>query len=180
MSPHDESALPWERAEKPTPATLLQERLEGQQVAFLHYLDEPGPTGSRGIALELTTGAKLIIFAGRDRESRYAARLFFRWMDPPRIIVPRLARAFSMGRDGDPTADPADALQRRIEGLVIHGVLHTTALTRERGEQMAIDFRGGARLALAARPIEQRMGGLLVADLLYVYSEPERSHMRLG
>ena len=175
----DIPTLPWDGAEKPTPKTRLQEMLEGQQIAFLHYLDTPGPTASRGIALELTTGAKLMIFAARDRNSVFSARLMFRWLNPPLIVLPRMARAFSQGRDGDPSAEPPDDLQRRVEGAVIHGVLHSTKPTRNRGEQCAIELRGGARLAFGAEPIMRMTadGELLAADLVWSFSEPERSRI---
>jgi len=175
----DIPTLPYERAERPVPKTLLQERLEGQQISRLHYLDAPGPTGSRGIALELTTGAKLLIFAGRDRNSAFSARLFFRWLAPPLIILPRMARAFSRGRDGDPAAEPPDELQQRVEGAVIHGVLHSTKPTAHRGEQMAVELRGGGRLAFGAEPIMRMTaeGELLAADLLWSFSEPERARI---
>lgn len=177
----DEAFLPWQRAEKPTPKTLLEERLEGQQVARLHYLDAVGPSGSRGLALELTTGARLLIFAGRDRNSTYTARLVFRWMPPPLIILPRMANAFSQGRDGDPTAGPPDELQRRVEGAVIHGVLTTTRPTSWGGEQTCFELRGGARLALAAQPIMRMApeGEVLLADLVWQYSEQERARIVL-
>lgn len=175
----DIPSLPWDRAERPTPTTLLQERLEGQQISRVHYLDAPGPTGSRGLGLELTTGGKLLIFAGRDRNSQYTARLLFRWLDPPRIILPRMARAFSQGRDGDPTAESPDDLQRRLEGAVIHGVLTTSVPTPWRGEQTAIELVGGGRLALAAEPIMRMTadGELMSADLVWQYSEKERTRI---
>lgn len=170
----DANFLPWQRAEKPTAKTLLQERLEGQQVSRLHFVDEPGPTGSRMLVFELTTGGKLIVMAGRDRNSAYTARLLFRWMNPPMIILPRMARAFSGGRDADPEAGPPNELQRYIEGAVIHGVLHSSRPTSVGGEQCAIEFVGGGKLALGAVPIMRATEhGPLLADLLYEYSSPE-------
>lgn len=175
----DANFLPWERAERPTPRTRLQEYLEGQQVSRFYYLDDVGATGSRGIALELTTGAKLIVWAGRDRNSHYTARLVFRWIPMPRIILPRMARAFSAGRDGDPASAPPDDLQRRVEGSVIHGVLHTTTPTECGGEQIAFEMRGGGRLALGAVPIMTATpeGHIQLADIQWWWSEPERTRI---
>lgn len=172
----DESLLPWQRAERPAPKTDLQEFLEGQQISRLWYLDEVGPTGSRGLALELTTGARLVVWAGRDRTSAFTARLFFRWLPPPRIIVPRVAKAFAEGRDGDPAAERPDDLQRAVEGQVIRGVLHSRRPTSVGGEQMAIEMRGGAKLALGATPIMRQtaQGDVQMATLDYEWSEPER------
>lgn len=178
---HDESLLPWARGERPTPTTDLQAYLERQQVSRCYYLDAVGPTGSRGIVLELTTGAKLVIWAGRDWTSGYTARLLFRWLPPPRIILPRMARAFSGGREADPANAPPDDLQQRIEGALIHGVLVTTRPTTCGGEQTAIEFVGGARLALGAVPIMRATpeGEVQLADIEYVYSEPKRRQIVL-
>ena len=177
----DESLLPWQRAERPAPKTDLQEYLEGQQISRLWYLDDVGPTGSRGLAFELTSGAKLLVWAGRDRTSAFTARLFFRWLPPPRIILPRMARAFSAGRDGDPAAERPDDLQRAVEGQVIRGVLHSRRPTSAGGEQLAIEMTGGAKLALGATPIMRQtaQGDLQLATLDYEWSEPERSRIVL-
>lgn len=174
MTARDGSLIP--QGEHPEPRTRLQERLEGAQVSRLYYLTEPGPTGSYGLVLELTDGAKLIIFAGRDRYSAYSARLLFRWMDRPLIILPRMETAFSGGRD--PVADPPDALQQRIEGSVIKGVHHVRTPNEHGGEMMELELSGGGRLHLAARPIEKRTAhGPLLADIEYTYTEPERTRV---
>jgi len=171
----DESALPWERAEKPEGTgpgpSRLQERLAGLQVSRLYYLDQLGPTGSPGLALEFTTGAKIIIFAGRDRGSGYTARLFFRWMNRPLIVVPRIQRALSHGRDRD-LDDPPDELQQYVEGGVINGVLSTHEKTAKGGEVMGIEFRGGGVLTLWAEPTMKRTrDGAMIADIGYVWSD---------
>mgnify|MGYP001595889365 CR=1 FL=1 len=175
----EEAFLPWERAEKPAPATDLQEKLERQQISQLHYLDNVGPTGSRGLVLELTTGARLIVWAGRARGGPFSARLFFRWLPRPLIVLPRMERVFSGGRSRNPLADPPDELQRRVEGSVIHGVLHSKRPTSNQGEQCAIEMVGGGRLALAASPImkNDEDGDLMLADLVYEWSEQERTHI---
>mgnify|MGYP001577329801 FL=1 len=177
----DESILPWSRAERPVPKTDLQEYLENQQISRLYYLDEVGPTGSRGLAIELTTGAKLVIWAGRDRNSVFSARLFFRWIPAPLIVLPRMARAFAGGRDGDPASGPPDDLQRAIEGHVIRGVLHSRRPTNVQGEQMAIEMTGGGKFALGAAPIMRQTadGAIMIADLVYEWSEPERARIVL-
>lgn len=163
-----------ERAER---RTLLQERLEGRMLSRLHYLDTLGPTGSRGLGLELDTGAKLCIFAARDRNSRYTARLVFRWIDRPRIVLPRMDRTWRRGRDADPTAGPADDLQRYVEGQQIRGILSTRTPTASGGEQCALEMADRGRLAIAAQVAEARTdrGELLRADIVYEYSRPERT-----
>lgn len=169
MPSRDGQLIP--HGEHAEPRTRLQERLEGQQVSRLHYLDQPGPTGSYGLAFEVTTGAKLIVFAGRDRYSQYSARLLFRWMDAPLIVLPRMARAFSGGRARDPEAGPADPLQERVEGGVIRGVVHLRTPTEHGGEQLVLEFGGGGRLHLKARPIETLTAdGPLLADVEYEWS----------
>lgn len=174
--PDDGQLLPFPAAEHPEPRTRLQERLEGMQVSQLYYLTEPGPTGSYGLVLELTDGAKLIIFASRDRYSQYSARLLFRWMERPLIVLPHMERAFMGGRD--PVADPPDELQQRIEGGVIRGVHHIRTPNERGGEVLEVEFTGGGRLHLAARPIEKLTAeGPLLADIDYAWSEPERTRL---
>lgn len=173
---HDGTFIP--AGEHPEPRTRLQERLEGQQVSRLYYLTQPGPTGSYGLALELTDGAKLIVFAARDRYSAYSARLLFRWMDRPQIVLPRMERAFVGGRD--PVADPPDDLQRHIEGSVIRGIHHFRTPDELGGEHMEIEFSGGGRFHLAAHAIERVTAeGPLLADIDYAYAQPERSQIVL-
>ena len=157
--------------EYPEPRTHLQERLEGQQIAILHYLDEAVPTGSRGLALELTTGAKLIIWAGRDRYSRYSARLFFRLMESPLIVTPGMARTFSHGEAGE-----RDELQRALEGEVIRGVIHHAEPTKAGGEQVEVELVGGRRVRFVALPMETILpGGLkLLADIEWEITDSAR------
>ena len=177
MSTRDGEFVP--HVEAPEPRTHLQERLEGQQLSRLYYLNEPGPTGSFGLAFEWTTGAKLIVWAGRVRGSRYSARLFFRWLDPPLIVLPRMARAFSGGRDRTPEAGTPDDLQRLLEGEVVDHVLHLTTPTVSGGEQIQVAFKGGRSLHLAALPTEKRTpdGRMLLADIDYTVEEPERTRV---
>ena len=172
----DRPFLPWEKAERPEGSgpgpSRLQERLNGQQISRLYWIDEPGPTRSRALAFELTSGARMIVLAARDRNSRYAARLVFRWMHPPQIILPRMARAFSGGRLRDPEAGPPDDLQQAIEGEVISGVRSIRSPAKGGGERLEIECRGGGRLYLEAMVLEAPRRGLL-ADIGYVWSQPE-------
>lgn len=175
----EETHLPWRGTERPAPRSDLQEKLERQQIARLHYLDDVGPTGSRGLTIELTTGARLIIWAGRVRDPKFTARLYFRWLPRPLIILPRMERAWSGGRSRDPLAEPADALQKYVEGSMIHGVLHSKRPMRGGGEQMAIEMVGGGRFAIGATPALSQTdeGEVLLADLVYQWSERNRTYI---
>ena len=162
--------------ERPAPRTDLQEMLEGHQIAVLHYLDEVGPTGSRGLAFELTDGSRLIVWAGRDRYSKFSARLFFRRLPPPLILTPERAAGFSRGRAANPEAGPPDELQRRVEGQMIKFVVHHKEPTEKNGEMIEVEFTGGARLRLSALPMERgRAGETLLADVEWVFTKPERT-----
>ena len=165
--------------ERTEPRTYLQERLEGHQIAVLHYLDEVGPTGSRGLAFELTDGSRLIVWAGRDRYSKFSARLFFRRLPPPLILTPERAAGFSRGRAADPEAGPPDELQRRVEGQMIRFVIHHKEPTLNNGEQIEWEFTGGARLHLSALPMERVRPGekMLLADIAYEFTRPERTQI---
>ena len=156
----------------------MQERLEGAQISRLYLLDdEPGPTGSFGFAFEFTTGGKLIVWAARDRFSPFSARLLFRWLEPPLIVLPRMAKAFSGGRDRDPTAEPPTDLQRRIEGQVIDHILHFREPTVVGGEQIEFGFKDQTSLHLAAVPIESLTSGgkRLLAAIDWAIAGPERT-----
>lgn len=181
------SFLPADGA-RPEQRRRIDERLEGKQVAQVFWVQEDsvdpnaspalhvGPTGSPVCAIELTTGEKWIIMAGRDRDSAYTARILFAWMNRPLIVTPTMARAFSRGRYANPAGPAPDDWQQRIEGEVIRGVLHTTKPTAWRGEQMGVEFTGGARLVMAAFPCLERHGpGLIIADLDLRWCEPERT-----
>lgn len=162
--------------EYPEPRTHLQERLEGQQISRLYYLDEAGPTGSYGMAFELADGSKLIVYAARDRYSRYTARLILRWLPVPLIVLPRYANAWSHGTDPlGCSPEELDELQRRLAGQIIHGVLVTTQPNAAGGEQFTLEC-GGGKLTLGATPIKQRIEGdqMLLADIIWDWSEPER------
>lgn len=156
----------------------MQERLEGAQISRLYLLDdEPGPTGSFGFAFEFTTGGKLIVWAGRDRFSQFSARLLFRWLEPPLIVLPRMASAFSGGRDRDPTAEPPTELQQRIEGQVIAHILHFKEPTVAGGERIEYVFTDRLSLELAAVPIENLTSGgkRLLAAIDWAIAGPERT-----
>ena len=160
------------------PRTHLQEMLEGHQISRVHYLDQVGPTGSRGLAFELTDGSKLIVWAGRDRYSKFSARLFFRRLPPPIILTPDRAAGFSQGRVADPEAGPPDALQRQVEGEVISSVIHHLEPTTMGGEQIEFELKGGARLHLKALPMERvQRGEMLLADVEYEFTRPDRTRV---
>ncbi|MDP3768357.1 MAG: hypothetical protein Q8S13_10105, partial [Dehalococcoidia bacterium] len=99
-----------------------------------------------------TTGQRLAVMAKRDMNSRYRARLVFRWMEAQRIITPRMARLFSQGRFADPGGVPGDLpdLERWLEGQVIAGVRVIVEPTEWGGEQCELELRGGDVLWLAA------------------------------
>ena len=171
----DEAALPWGRAEKPEKRVRLEQYLEGQQIALVHFLDSVGFSGSRGLAFELTSGAKLIAFAGRSRDSNYSALILFRWMPRPIIVLPRMARVFSGGRIHDPQAGPPDDLQRWIEGAVVRGIINHSEPAARGGEWVSLDFTGGMQLHLISEPIMKLtdQGETMVADLTYIVTKPE-------
>ena len=121
----------------------------------------------------------MIVWAGRVRGSAYSARLFFRWLDPPLIVLPRMARAFSGGRDRTPGAQAPDELQRLLEGEVVDRVLHLKTPTVAGGEQIDFAFKGGRSLHLAALLVEKRTseGKMLLADIDWTVEEPERTRV---
>lgn len=184
MPTNDGHLLPWERGERPEGTgpgpSRLQERISGQQVSRLYYLDQLGPTGSPGMALEFTSGAKLIIFAGRDRGSGYSARLFFRYLKRPLIVLPRMEKAFGYGRTRG-LDEPADELQKAVEGEVVIGAPTCVEKTAQGGEMMTIEFKHGNKLVLWAEPTMKRTpAGAMIADVGYAWAGPERSHILLG
>lgn len=177
MPTRDGQLIP--HGEHPEPRTRLQERLEGAQISRVYYLTEPGPTGSYGLALELTDGAKLIIFAGRDRYSQYSARLLFRWLERPTIVLPRMEKAFVQGRSGDAQADLPDSLQQQLEGLVIRGVIHRKEPTGTGGEALSIEFSNGHLLVLVAEVMDKMLadGERLLADIRWHFIREKTTPM---
>ena len=167
--------------ERGLPRSYLQEMLEGHQIAMLHFLDDVGPTGSRGLAFELTDGSRLIIWAMRDRYSRFSARLALRRLAPPRILTPEQIAGFSRGRGADPTAEAPDVLQRHIEGQLIRNCVHDkTPALRSGGERLILEFSDGSNLILTAVPFEQmRSGKSLLADIQWEYAKPEQTRILL-
>lgn len=171
----DESVLPWQRAEKPEKRTRLEELLEGQQIARVHYLDKLGPTGSFGLGIELTTGARLIVFTGRSADSKYTALIAFRYLPRPLIVLPRLEKVWRFGMSRDPDAEPPTDLQRYLEGQVVRGVVNHSEPAAKGGEQVEFEFSGGMRLHLIAEPTKKRThDGLMIADLVYYVTTPEQ------
>lgn len=156
-------------ADKPEAPTLLQERLEGRQVARMDYL--LSPNAEWGVGYSLTSGARLAMWATRDdgtgsaMPGKYRWRIILRWLPPQRIWTRRMGRFFGYGRDdrrygtavrpnvgSDRPAEPPDDLQRRVEGEVIVGAAPTYEPNAERGEVLVFEFRGGGRLRHDALP----------------------------
>ena len=181
MRTWDGHLLPGEgRAERPEKRSRLAEAVEGKQIALLSFDDGPGPTGSPLMLLEFTDGSGLIVMAGRDRNSRYAARVLLRTLPAPKIWTPSRERKWRFGHDAAELADtketdPALAdLQQRVEGAMIEGI-RSRQPDDSASEQMAILFKGGAVLTLTAKVLEKRTRtGLLTADLLWEFTVPGR------
>ncbi len=143
-------------AETPVPHKQLVERLEGRQIAVLHYFDTEGPTGSRGFGLELTNGERWMVFAGRSADSqKYKAVLIWRMLMAPKIWTPARRKHFASGRDADPLLDAPDELQQRVEGQVIRGLRFAENPTSHGGEEQELEFSDGSLLILGARPIQK-------------------------
>ena len=174
--PKDGHLLPGHgRAEKPEKRTRLAEMLEGGQIATLDVDAGPGPTGSPVMGIELATGVRLAIMAARDRNSRYRVRLIFRLMPARAIWTPDDERRSRFGRPAneyDPDPKVA-AMQRRVEGEVIRGLIQQEEPTSFGGEAMAMEFRNGARLSLAAGLIEE-VGKTPRPDIIWDYKDPPR------
>lgn len=183
MRTFDGNLLPGEgRAERPEKRSRVAEAVEGKQVALLSFDDGPGPTGSPMMLLEFTDGSGLIMMAGRDRNSRYAARILLRALPAPRIWTPSRERKWRFGHDAAELADTKETdplladLQQRVEGAVVAGV-RSRQPANSASEQMALEFKGGAMLTLTAKVIEKRTRKreLLTADLLWEFTVPEKT-----
>lgn len=172
----DEAVVPWQQAERPVRREELEQYLEGQQIAVLRYLDAIGPTGSLGIAFELTTGARLLIYAARSGDSKYTAVLAMRWLPRPLIILPRLEKVWRYGMTRELGAEPPDELQKRIEGQVIRGIIQHEDAAGRGGEWISVEFSGREMLHVVAEPALKMLdsGELMVADVVVYYSTPER------
>lgn len=137
------------RVECPEPRRRIQERLDGQQIAMLHVIPEPGPTGSPVLGVEMTSGARVVIMAGRDRNSRtWNCRLLLAWMPAQKVWTPQMARHFGHGRlieAGDP---PPEALERWLEGAVVCGIRNIREPTPTGGECLVIELSDGKPLSL--------------------------------
>lgn len=155
--------------ERPEPRTALQERLEGKQIARVLLDQDPGPTGSPVLGIEFTTGQRLAVMSKRDSNSRYRARLVFRWMETQNIVTARMARSYSQGRVADLGGVPEDLpdLERGLEGQIIVGVREIVEPTNFGTEQHEWELRGGDVLWLAAdhRNRDKRYRAELLADL---------------
>ena len=168
-------------AERPEKLKALVQGLEGKQLAVLHYLDAEGPTGSRGLGLELTTGERWIVWAARNNDSKYTAVLVWRMLQKPLIWTPARRRHFASGRDGDATLGPPDDLQRYTEGQVISGLGFGDKPNQRGGEEQKLMFKDGSELILDAVPIRKTIyhrepGSLesLAADIAWELSYPDR------
>ena len=184
MKTFDGNLLPGEgRAERPEKRSRLAEAVEGKQVALLSFDDGPGPTGSPMMLLEFTDGSGLIVMAGRDRNSRYAARVLLRTLPAPKIWTPSRERKWRFGHEAAELAETKETdplladLQQRVEGAMIEGI-RSRQPDDSASEQMAILFKGGAVLTLTAKVLEKRTRtGLLTADLLWEFTAPDRPRM---
>ena len=160
------------RMEQPEPRRLIQERLEGKQIAWAHVDEEPGPTGSAILGLEFTGGERLVIMATRDLNSKtwtgdgraYLSRIVFAWMPPQMIWTPRMERHFGRGR---PAGSGEPDLEHQLEGQVIVDVRNLKEPTSWNGEQMFMTLRGGDVLFLASdhQARDRRYRAELIADL---------------
>ena len=185
MKTFDGAFLPGHgKAEHPEKRSRLAEAVEGKQVALLSFDDGPGPTGSPMMLLEFTDGSGLIVMAGRDRNSRYAARVLLRTLPAPKIWTPSRERKWRYGHEAAELAETKETdplladLQQRVEGAVIWGI-RSRQPDDSASEQMALEFKGGAILTLTAKVIEKqtRRGGLLTADLLWEFTVPGKTIM---
>ena len=174
--------LPYERPEKPT---RLHERLEGRQLSRLQWLLTPDDCW--GIGLELTSGARIILWSMRDGsydvgQSKYRYRLMIRFMAPHQIIPPRGRRYWGYGRDSglrtavtphdgpDLGEEAADEIQERFEGDVIVGASPTYEPNEQGCERIEVEFRSGWKLRLDALP--PKPGSRDKADLAVIPIEP--------
>lgn len=188
--PDDGQLLPFSGAEVPEPRAYIQERMEGLQIAWAHLVGEPGPTGSPMLGLEFTSGDRALFMAGKDKSSRFTARVVIAWMPAPMIVTARMARYFARGRDGQPgQAAPApgpyadayhrpdgqpDDLQRALEGAIVRHLRHIPDPAPDGGERLELALSGGATLELAASPTAPAP---FAADFRYDLTRPARLWM---
>lgn len=158
-------------AEKPEGTTYLQQRMEGRQVARLTYVETAN--AEQGVAFELTSGARLILWAQRDLDARrYSHRVVFRYMGPVTIWTKSRALHFGRGRDRA-AEEPPDTLQQHVEGEVIVGCAPTYEPGVGGGEVVVFEFRGGAKLRLTAcAPGPQGRGLGIRATLEHEFIKP--------
>lgn len=137
--------------DKPESRTFLEERLEGRQIARLQYLFFP--TEAWGIGLELTSGARLVIWSADNAGGRFAWRLPMRWIPPQKIWTKNMNRHYGTERKyALKVEEEADALQARVEGAMIVGAKPTFEPNASRGEVIVLEFRDGDRLKIEALP----------------------------
>ena len=174
MAIFDGSFLPYEKATHDEPRVLVQERLEGKQVAWLHEMsDEPGPSGSPVLGFELTTGERCLVMAVLDRSTtKWRSRLVFVWLPAEKIVTPKMTTHFRMGRDAFRSVEEAPTLAKQIEGEVVRGVHLMDAPTAWAGEQTEIEFASGARLWLAS---DHQARAPYTADLGPDFRRPART-----
>ena len=187
MKTFDGAFLPGHgKAEHPEKRSRLAEAVEGKQVALLSFDDGPGPTGSPMMLLEFTDGSGLIVMAGRDRNSRYAARVLLRTLPAPKIWTPSRERKWRFGHDAAELAETKETdplladLQQRVEGAVVEGI-RSTQPNASGSERMSLLFKGGAVLTLTAHVLEKRTrrGELLTADLSWEFTAQERTRIAM-
>lgn len=184
--PDDGQFLPFSGAEVPEPRAYIQERMEGLQIAWAHAVAEPGPTGSPMLGLEFTSGDRALFMAGKDKNSRFTARVVIAWMPAPMIQTQRMKRYFSSGRDGQrgqkapaPGDAYADAYHRDepaghkvvkyLEGAVVRSLRHLPEAADDGGERLELELSGGMKLMVAASPTAPAP---FAADLCYELLRP--------
>ena len=143
--------------EKPEARLRIQERLERQQVARLEHMIMP--TEEDGFGLEMTNGWRFVIFATQDDATsggRYRWRLCYRAIPTQKIWTKRMDAHYRDQRRPEHKRFPeprGGALQERIEGQMVTGFLPTyEAVQPHSGEQVTVEFVGGARWILTAGP----------------------------
>ena len=137
--------------DKPERRTMLEERLEGRQLARLQYMMTPG--NEWGVGLVLTSGARIFMWAMENFSERYAWRLPMRWIPPQKIWTKGMNRHYGTERKYALKAEEeADALQARVEGQMIVGAKPTYEPNASRGEVLLIEIREGDTLKIEALP----------------------------
>lgn len=148
--------------ESPQPTVYIQERCEGQQISGVYWMGSRHnelPPGWRGMGLEFTNSAKLVVMAAPVLERTRTARLLFRWIAPEKIWTARMDTIYRLGLD---RATPTDVIQQQVQGQLIKNVITVRDPTAEGGEEILFEFSGGSGMAVRALPNQRHP---LLADL---------------